>query len=247
MAALTSGREAALHVVGIRGSLVILEMAIHARAAGQLVVIVHMTLRTLEGGVSASKREAGGSVVENGIVPGNRAVTGLAGLWEPCLRVIGVRGSLVVLQVAGDTLGAGQVVVVVNVTLRALQRRVGPGKRKTNQGMVEIRRLPGRRGVTSLASPREVSGDVVRICRALKIFQMTAHAVCWGALELPADVAGIAIQRRVRAGQSKPGELQMIECRPKPAVEGVALLAGGWEPGGNMIWPGGALVVLCVT
>jgi hypothetical protein len=54
-------------------------------------------------------------------------------------------------------------------------------------------------------------------------------------------------QRGVHAGQSKAGELQVIEFHAEPGVHVMALLAGGREPGAGVAGAGGLLEVLGVA
>jgi len=52
-------------------------------------------------------------------------MTLLAGLGEVCRYVVGIARALVILQMAGDASAAGQVVIIVHVTIGALPRRDG--------------------------------------------------------------------------------------------------------------------------
>ena len=75
-------REACGHVVGIRRSLKILQVAVHAGAARQVVVAIRVTLRTLHVSVRPRQRPAGGGVIERRIIPVARAMANLALLRE---------------------------------------------------------------------------------------------------------------------------------------------------------------------
>lgn len=63
-------------------------------------------------------------MVESRAQPIHCAVTVLTSGWEIRLDMIGIGCALVIFQVTRDALRAGQVVVVVDVALRALQRRM---------------------------------------------------------------------------------------------------------------------------
>ena len=74
-------------------------------------------------------------------------MTLLAGLREARTDVIRIRRSLEILQVTVHAVRvrARQVVIVVDVALCALQRRVRTGEREPSGGVVERRARPGRR------------------------------------------------------------------------------------------------------
>lgn len=133
MATVARGRETTSDVIGVGRALIVLQVAVHAGTAGQLVVAVDMALRALQRRMRAGQRESRAGMVESRAQPVDRAMAILAGLREIGLHVIGIGGGLVILQVARDALRAGQVVIVVDVTLRALQRRVRAGKRKSDE------------------------------------------------------------------------------------------------------------------
>ena len=136
---LTSQREAQLHVVNRRGrSVVILLVAAHAGGvrAGQVVVVVGMALRALRAGqVEAGQGPARGRVIELAVGPEHGVMALLAGRREPQLHVIDRRGRrVVVLLVAADAsrVSRSQVVIVVDMALRTLQRGVRAGQRKSS-------------------------------------------------------------------------------------------------------------------
>ena len=76
--------EVRLHVIRIRGAVEIRQVAADAGrvGAGQVVVVVHMALRALQGGMRPSQREAGGRVIEGRVQPGRGGMALLAGLRE---------------------------------------------------------------------------------------------------------------------------------------------------------------------
>ena len=117
-------------MVGLRRALEILQVAADAGGvgAGQTVVAIHMALRALHAAVCASQREAGGVVIESRAGPGSRRVALLASLREAGLHVIGIGRALEILQVATDAcgVGAGQVVIIINMTLGTLHAGMCP-------------------------------------------------------------------------------------------------------------------------
>lgn len=92
--------ETALHVVRVGRSLEVLHVARRAGPGVQTVVAVHMTLRALQGGVRAGKREPGAGMIESGAGPRGRVVASLTGLRKLRLHVIRIGRALVVLHMA---------------------------------------------------------------------------------------------------------------------------------------------------
>jgi len=74
-------------------------MARHAGGAGQVVVVVHVTIRTLSrrDRMRTGQGESGAAVVERGIQPGSRVVTLVAGLREVRAHVIRIGRALKIL------------------------------------------------------------------------------------------------------------------------------------------------------
>ena len=198
--ALVAGlREVRRDVVRVGRALVVLEMTCHAGRACQGVVVVDVTIHALprRDGVQPSQRKASRRVVELAIGPQHSVVALLASRGESC---VGNRsgGGVVVVLVATDAGSAGDAVVVVDVTVRALPRRnrVRPGQRKSRLGMVEGRRLPGGGVVTGLACLREAAGYVIWVRGALKVLQVARNASGAGQVVVVVDVAVGALPRR---------------------------------------------------
>jgi len=118
-------------VIGISRALEILQVAACASRvrAGQVVVVVDVALCTLDGRMCAGQREAGSRVIEGRIQPAGCGVALLTGLRESRTDVVRIGRALEILQVAAcaSRVRAGQVVVVVDVALRALHGRMCPG------------------------------------------------------------------------------------------------------------------------
>jgi len=101
-----------------------------------------VALSALHRDMESGQRKSGRRVVKGRIEPVGRAMALLTGLREVGLHVARIRRSLEVLQVAGDAGVAGQVVGTRRteggvVALRALQRGVESGERKSGGGVVE--------------------------------------------------------------------------------------------------------------
>ena len=133
--------------------------------------------------------------------------------------MIRLRRALEVLQVAAHAgrIRASEVVVIVDVALCALHRRVRPGQRESRCRVIEGGAGPRSGVVALLASLREAGTHVVRIRRALEVFQVAADAgrVCAGQVVVAIHVALRALHGGVRARQRKSGG-RMVESRAHP-------------------------------
>lgn len=244
MALLAGLREVCLHVIRAGRTLEVLQVAADARDICDVVVVVDVALRALQSCMRSRKWESTVRVIERSRLPGCGVVASLAGLGESLLHVIGIICVLEILQVATHARRIRQVVVIVDVALRALHGGVRAGQSESHCTVIEAGGNPCRRGVTLLAGLRESRLHVVGIRRALEIFQMAAHAGCRRTFELIIDVALVALQRRVRADQGKAGVLQMVKIDSEPVVHRrVALFAGSRESRGGVRRTGCVLVI----
>ena len=172
----------------IGGALEIGQVAVDARVrtgqviiAGSRGVAVHCKRR-----VEAGERESGGGVIKGRITPVGRAVALLASLREVGLHVARIRRALEIGHVARDAgrIRAGQVIVVIDVALGALQRSCA-------------RRSAGIRW-SSDRSVAPVQAVVLWQC-----WQVCGKPdVTWFGLVVPLKSAQVAAEAgRVRAGQ----------------------------------------------
>ena len=101
---------------------------------------------------------------------------------------------------ARDTGRAGQVVVVVHVTVGALPRRdrMRTRQREARAVVIESRIQPRSRAVALIAGLREIRRDVIRVRRPLKVLQMAADAGARREVVVVVDVAIGAQPRRHR-------------------------------------------------
>ena len=230
MALLASLREVRSRVVGIRCSLEILEVARHAGGAVQRVVVVDVTIGAGAwwDGVQSGEREPGAVVVKLRVHPVAGAMALLASLREVRSRVVGIRCSLEILQVARHAGGVAYSVVVVDVTIGAGARwhRVQSGEREPGAVMVECRAHPATGVVALLACLREVRSRVVGTRCSLEILQVARHAggVAYSVVVVDVTIGAGARRHLVQSGERKPGDV-MVECRARPAAGVVALLA----------------------
>jgi len=146
-------------------------------------------------------------VIELAIGPLDRVVTLLARGGEADVRHRALR-VVKVLLVATDAGAYGEVVVVIDVTVGALARRHGmrTAQREPGGAVVEGCIQPAGGVVTLLTGLREIRRHVIRIRRALEIFQVAGHAGRARQVVIAVDVAVGALPRRnrMRAGESEP-------------------------------------------
>jgi len=76
-------------------------------------------------------------VIEISISPVHRTVANLTALRHPGLHMVRISGALIILQMAGHTGCIGDVVIAVDVALRAGRSSVRPSKREPGVGVVE--------------------------------------------------------------------------------------------------------------
>jgi len=234
VALLAGGREAGLHVIGIRRAVEVGLMAGDASrvGAGQIVIAVHVALLALHRRVRAGQREAGGRVIERRGAPRRGVVALLAGGGEAGLHVVRIRRFVEIRLMAGHAscIGAGQVVVVVDVALLALHRRVRTGQREARCRMVKGSARPRRGVVALLARGGEPRLHVVGVGRIVEVRLMAGNAsrVGAGQIVVVVNVALRALQRGVRAGQREAGR-RVIERGTRPRRGVVALLTRGGE------------------
>jgi hypothetical protein len=180
-------------------------------------------------------------------LPAGSLVAHLALLRHARRGMVGIGGGLVVLQVASDASGRGQIKISIGMALVALQLGMSAGKRKSDGVMIEVRRLPRAGGMALLASLGKSQGHMIGIASLLKVGKMAADARRRGALILSTHVTSGAIQSGVHSGQSKAGYPQMIELGAQPGIDGVALLTLDRKVGSNVVGNGGLSKAALVT
>ena len=129
---LASGRKPSLRVIRIVRIVVVLHVTRGTRCRRQVVIPVYVALGAGQIRVRASQRKASDGMVELRISPRRGVVADLAGLRYPGLDMVGIGRTLIVLQMAGHTARIGEVIVVVDVALRARRGHVFPGERKAS-------------------------------------------------------------------------------------------------------------------
>ncbi len=100
-------------------------------------------------------------------------------------------------------------------------RCVRSGQREFRGCVVEGGRRPGRRRMALIARLREISRNVIGICRTLEIRLMALETACISKLIISIDVTVHALNSRVRAGKRELCRC-VVKCRRGPAVHAVA-------------------------
>ena len=211
-----------------RGRVVVVGLvATDARRAGDAVVVVHVAVSALPRRyhVRSRQRESRLRVVKRCRLPCRGVVTGFTRLRKATGNVVRVRRTIEILQVTRDARDAGQVVVVIDVAIRALSRRhrVRSGQSEVDHRVIESRRGPGNRGMALLAGRGKICRDVIGVRGALEILQVTANAGHAGDVVVIVDVAVDALPRwhSVPSRQRK-SDRSVIELRIQPVVGSVA-------------------------
>jgi len=225
-------RESASDVVGIRGSLEILEVARHAGGAVQGVVAVDVTVGALARriGVQSGQGKARGGMIKLAVGPLHDVMAllarcGEAGVWHRS------RGAGEVFLVAGEARRASQVVIVVDVAIDALagRIRVPSSQKEPGHAVVKLGIEPVVGRVTAFARGRELGGNVVRVGSVLKVRLVAGEARRRHRLKFAVGatlVAGIAVHSCVGTGQRETIVVLLhIFNRDRPSADGVALLA----------------------
>ncbi len=251
VARLASLREAAGHVVRVGRALKILQVTRHACRAGKGVVVVDVAVGTLARGhcVHARQREVHRAVIKRSWRPASCRMARIASLREVAGHVAGVGRALKILQVAGHTGRAGQIVVVVGVTVRAQPRRHGmhAGQRKPSGGMIKLAVAPLHRVVALLTRRRE-AGVRHRTGGAGKILLVAGIARHAAEVVVVVDVAINALAGRhgMPTGQWESGRV-VIELGIQPVIGPVATVTGNGKLGGDVIRVGRGLVIGCMA
>ena len=132
------------------------------------------------------------------------------------------------------------------MALSALQSRVRAGQREAGSRVIETRPVPRSRVVALCAVLREICLHVVRLCRALEVFQVAACAGRTGQVVVAVHMTLRALNGRVRSGERESGVV-VIEGRSRPGGRVVALRASLRESAGNVIRIGRTLKILQVA
>jgi len=196
--------EVPLHVVRIRGPLVISQMATVAIARQCREIAIGMALRTRNRSVHTGQRETPyGIVIEAGGRPIGRRMAQRAVNRKARLHVIRIGRRFIVREMAGVAILRRTRESALRMALVALHRHVKASQRKLCLRMVKRRSSPIRRRMALRAILQKSSRLVIRVIGSLKIAKMAADAGGWRTHELVVLMASDACHRRMRASQRK--------------------------------------------
>ncbi len=230
MADLATLREAARHVIWIRRSLEVRQVASHAGRTGQVVAakfrVVAVAALARGYGVHPRQGEAGCAVIELAIHPSRGVMTLFTGRRETGVgHGTGRTGEI--LLVARNAGGIRDVVVVVDVAVDAHPRRVLMHARQGKAGlrMIELAVCPLHRVMTVFATRGEtlVRHRTGRVIEILLVARNTSRA---GEVESVVHMAVGAHPGRVRVPPSqRESHRVVIELRIQPVVRSMTLFA----------------------
>jgi len=158
-------------------------------------------------------------VIELAIRPLDRVMAGRARCREVRRHVIRIGRRIILSRVAGEAIGIRNVVVVVNVAVRAHARRhlVRIRQRPARLAVVKLPIAPLQRVVTHFACRWEFRRHVIRILRLVVVVLVAAHARRVRDVVVVVDVAVRARPRRHRMRiRQRPARLAVVKLPIAP-------------------------------
>jgi hypothetical protein len=244
---LTRGWESCRLMARVRGRGVILCVARVAIRRGPDELPADVATGARHGDVRARQREWRLRMIEDRASPRDRGVADGAVGGETRLDVIGIRGALIVLYVAGITISGGANEFVVDVAERAGDVHMRAGERKRRLGVVK--HCAGPRGcrMTDGTVCWEARSDVIGIRSALIVLRMAGIAIGGRTGKLAVDVTEIAREGDMRTRQRELREFIVIEGSSRPGRRCMTNRAVGGETRLDVIRIRGALKILDVA
>lgn len=217
------GGESGGRMVGVGRTLVILQVATGAGCGRAGVLAAHMATGAGDCSVGTGQRELCLAVVKLGALPLSGRVAGGAFLAESGGLMVRRSRALEVLQMAsGASLWCPRE-LAPDMAALAGERRVSASERKLRHcGVIEVRTLPLRCGVTHCAVLRESRGRMLRRLGGGIVLQVAAFAGGCRAGEPVPDMAAQAGNRRMCASQGKVCARGVVKPGALPLSGGVA-------------------------
>lgn len=235
VARLTSRRKSSGSVVRIVGPLIVHSVAAVAVGWKARIVIVNVATCTGNRSVSACERKGRVVVVKGASGPNDGVMARFACGGESQLNMVNRRyGVVVVGLVTRNAGGAGEAVVVVDVTRTAGHRYMCAGQGPAGCGVIECRAQPGYRRMAHRTVRRKCCCRVVWIGRSSIVGLMAIDARHFGQVVVVIDVAGSARYCHVRSGERKSRGAVIKVCL-KPRIHSVASLAIGGKAAADVI------------
>lgn len=216
VARLTCLAETSRHVIWIRRPLEIAGVALITICVCELIVVVRMTGHTWCGTMSTCECKFRSVVVKRGGFPRCCRVTCLARLAEAARDMIRIFCSLEISRVALVAIRIHELIVVVRVARRTRCGNMNAGQDEPGRTMVERGRSPCSCCMTTLAQLADISCDVIRVFRSLKIGSVTLVATGIHELIVAICMARLTSDCDVHPGQGKLRRAVIEGCRLPP-------------------------------
>ncbi len=230
-------REARRHVVRIGRAVVVREVTTVAGGRRAGVLTANVARSALAVAVRPGEGEPGLCMVELGSLPLQSRVTDRAVLGEASRGVIGIRGAVVVRQVAPIARGCCPPEHIVLVALGALRRRVRSGQGELRPScVVELDAFPLGRRVALRTVFRELSIDMIRRRGLGEGIHVAAVTALRRTLEGAAGMALSALRTDVGARERELRLARVVELRPLPLGGRMANGAVFRETRDGVVW-----------
>ncbi len=223
------GRISHLYVIGVSCAVVILCVTGIAIRRWRSRVAVRVALSARDSGVCACQRETSRAMVKGRVIPIGCAMALSAIVREPELRMIRVRGVVVIGAVTRIAVRRRRSLVAVRMALGASHRCMRARQREACRVMVKCDIRPVGCIMALGTICRKALLDVIRICCVIEILAMARVTVSrWRSL-VAVGVALGALNRRVSARKRETRGV-VVERGIRPICGVMALGAVCWEP-----------------
>jgi hypothetical protein len=139
-------RKSRRRMVRVRDAVIVGQMAGHARGRQASVNVVFVARGAQRTGMGAGQWERGGAVIEGCSRPGSRRIVARRTLLrESCRRMVRVRDTVIVGQMAGHARGRQAIVNVVLVARGTQRAGMGAGQGERGRAVIEYCSRPGSR------------------------------------------------------------------------------------------------------
>jgi len=189
-------------------------------------------------------REVLAVMIPGCLCPHNSVMAGFTIGRESHRQMIGIRGIVILLLMAGITV-CRCAAIAVGMTGQTGQHRMSAGQRELSLIVIKSCRRPGRGTVAFRTIMAKTVRDMIRIGYRIIVLLVTGVAIRWRT-RISIGVTGDALERQMGAGQRKLC-LVVVECSRRPRGCGVTLGTIMVEIIGDVIRVGHGIIVLLVT
>ena len=214
--------------------LVLIGVLVTSEARENQIVLRIRVARVTGRGPAVRLREI--RMVEHRAQPARRAVAGLARGREARRSVIGICRAVVVSLVATDARRIRNVVVVIDVTLRAGYRRsMETCQRPARRGVVELAVRPQNGVVAGLAGRRESDRNVINRCLCVVVIRLVARYASGIRQRVVVVHMALRARRRRMETSQRPSRRGVVELAIRPQHGVVAAFARCREAQPNVV------------